>query len=125
MIKFSHLLLTLSSAVNIIIYSYKVPPDTPVLAGPEPSNQRGKKVMFLSQNVERMGQLRLWVPWVPEGYIHPFPTFAVRSGLLLFTFKNSARTTMLLLPRLMLNLNKVPMLCVNVKQQPTLNLPCV
>jgi hypothetical protein len=68
---------------------------TPVLAGPEPPNQTGKKVTFWSQIVLRMQQFWLWVPWVTEGYIHPFPTFAVHSVRLLFTYKNRARTAVI------------------------------
>jgi hypothetical protein len=49
---------------------------TPVIAGPEPPKQTGKKVTFWSQTLKRMKKLRLWLPWVREGYIHPFPTLA-------------------------------------------------
>jgi hypothetical protein len=53
----------------------------PVLAGPEPPNQTGGKVMFWSQIVRRMRQLRLWVLWVTDGDIHPLPTFVLNSSV--------------------------------------------
>ena len=56
--------------MEIIVYT----PLTPVLVGPEPPNQTGKKVTFWSQIVQRMQQLLLWIPWVMKGNIHPFPT---------------------------------------------------
>jgi hypothetical protein len=40
-------------------------------------NQTGKKVTFWSQIVRRMRQLWMWLPWVREGYIQPFPTIGL------------------------------------------------
>ena len=40
-----------------------------------------------------MRQLRLWLPWVQEGYIYPFPTFVQCWNGLSKRLKISARTT--------------------------------
>ncbi len=67
-------------------------PITPVLAGPEPPNQTGKKVTFGSQITQQLQQLRLWLPWVLEGYIHPFPNFVQSCNSLSNASKIKART---------------------------------
>jgi hypothetical protein len=48
-------------------------------------------MMFCSQIVQQMQQLRLWVPWVTGGYIRLFQPLLSTSVRLLFTFKNQAR----------------------------------
>ncbi len=70
--------------------------NTPVLAQNEPPNQTGTKVTFCSQIAQRMQQLRLWVPWVPEGYIYPFPIFAQGWNGLSKTLEIRARTAVAL-----------------------------
>ena len=57
-----------------------------VLAWNEPPNQTGKQVTFWSQSVQRMQQLRLWVPWVTEGYIHPLQPLLLTPVRLLLAF---------------------------------------
>jgi hypothetical protein len=49
---------------------------TPVLTWNEPPNQTGGKVTFRSKILQRKQQLRLWVLWVTDGDIQPFPTLA-------------------------------------------------
>ena len=54
-------------------------PKSPIIAAPychscsEPPNQTGKKSDVLVSNCGANGQLRLWLPWVKEGYIHSSP----------------------------------------------------
>jgi hypothetical protein len=49
-------------------------------------------VTFCSQSVKRIKQLRLWLPWVQEGYIYPFPTIVQGWNGLFKRLKISART---------------------------------